>query len=106
MSTHEQVETSNGASVLLDAREQFLGYIRRRIDDPELAEDLLQESLLRAPVHPESARPIGKRPPRNQGPWGVTFLVLCVLDSERAWRGCAPSRPDRRRESPEGVVTR
>jgi RNA polymerase sigma factor (sigma-70 family) len=33
---------------LLDAREKFLGYIRKRVADPELAEDLLQDSLLRA----------------------------------------------------------
>ena len=33
---------------LLEARGQFLGYIRKRIDDPELAEDILQDSLLRA----------------------------------------------------------
>lgn len=33
---------------LLDGRERFLAYIRRRIADPELAEDILQESLLRA----------------------------------------------------------
>ncbi len=26
---------------LLDAREQFLGYIRKRIKDPDLAEDIL-----------------------------------------------------------------
>lgn len=33
---------------LLDARSQFLGYIRTRIDDPEPAEDILQDGLLRA----------------------------------------------------------
>lgn len=33
---------------LLDARDQLLGYIRKRISDPDLAEDILQESLLRA----------------------------------------------------------
>jgi len=36
------------ASRLLDARGQFLGYIQKRIKDPELAEDILQDSLLRA----------------------------------------------------------
>ena len=35
-------------SQLLGAREKFLGYIRKRIADPDLAEDILQESLLRA----------------------------------------------------------
>lgn len=33
---------------LLEARGQFLGYVRKRIDDPDLAEDILQDSLLRA----------------------------------------------------------
>src|SRR5690242_2236161 len=36
------------ATRLVDAREQFLGYIRKRVQDPELAEDILQDSLLRA----------------------------------------------------------
>ena len=35
-------------SQLLGARQKFLGYIRKRIADPDLAEDILQESLLRA----------------------------------------------------------
>jgi RNA polymerase sigma factor (sigma-70 family) len=29
-------------------RDAFLAYVRRRVDDPELAEDVLQDSLLRA----------------------------------------------------------
>lgn len=33
---------------LAAGRDAFLGYLRRRLDDPELAEDLLQDSLLRA----------------------------------------------------------
>ena len=33
---------------LVAGREAFLAYLRRRIDDPELAEDVLQDSLLRA----------------------------------------------------------
>ncbi|MCC6174407.1 MAG: sigma-70 family RNA polymerase sigma factor [Chloroflexi bacterium] len=33
---------------LANARDQFLGYVRKRIQDPELAEDILQDSLLRA----------------------------------------------------------
>jgi RNA polymerase sigma factor (sigma-70 family) len=33
---------------LADGRDAFLAYLRRRLDDPELAEDLLQDSLLRA----------------------------------------------------------
>jgi RNA polymerase sigma-70 factor (ECF subfamily) len=33
---------------LASERDAFLAYLRRRLDDPELAEDLLQDSLLRA----------------------------------------------------------
>lgn len=33
---------------LFDARDRFLGYIRKRIGDPDLAEDILQDGLLRA----------------------------------------------------------
>jgi RNA polymerase sigma-70 factor (ECF subfamily) len=33
---------------LAAGRDAFLAYLRRRLDDPELAEDLLQDSLLRA----------------------------------------------------------
>jgi RNA polymerase sigma factor (sigma-70 family) len=33
---------------LLDSRQQFLAYVQARISDPDLAEDILQESLLRA----------------------------------------------------------
>jgi hypothetical protein len=44
----DQRRRSSIAERLLDARGQFLGYLRKRIDDPELAEDILQDSLLRA----------------------------------------------------------
>jgi RNA polymerase sigma-70 factor (ECF subfamily) len=37
-----------GVEPLLAARERFLGYVRRRIRDPDLAEDILQDALLRA----------------------------------------------------------
>jgi RNA polymerase sigma-70 factor (ECF subfamily) len=36
------------AHQLAAGRDAFLAYLRRRVDDPELAEDLLQDSLLRA----------------------------------------------------------
>ncbi len=35
-------------SRLLSHREKLLGYVRSKINDPELAEDVLQESLLKA----------------------------------------------------------
>jgi RNA polymerase sigma-70 factor, ECF subfamily len=40
---HERIKAR-----LIEARGQFLGYIKKRIDDPELAEDVLQDSLVRA----------------------------------------------------------
>jgi RNA polymerase sigma-70 factor (ECF subfamily) len=38
----------NIESQLIDSREKFLGYIRKRISDPDMAEDILQDSLLKA----------------------------------------------------------
>ncbi|MGB9773033.1 MAG: RNA polymerase sigma factor [Bacteroidota bacterium] len=35
-------------SQLISGREKFLAYIRKRISDPNLAEDILQDSLLKA----------------------------------------------------------
>lgn len=35
-------------SQLAAGREKFLGYIRKRVSDPELAEDILQDCLLKA----------------------------------------------------------
>lgn len=35
-------------SQLVAGREKFLGYIRKRVSDPELAEDILQDCLLKA----------------------------------------------------------
>jgi RNA polymerase sigma factor (sigma-70 family) len=33
---------------LLESRERFLGYVRARVSDPALAEDILQDSFLKA----------------------------------------------------------
>lgn len=38
----------NTESQLVSSREKFLGYIRKRIADPDLAEDILQDCLLKA----------------------------------------------------------
>ena len=40
--------TDSVESQLVGARQKFLDYIRKRVADPELAEDILQDSLLRA----------------------------------------------------------
>ncbi|MBI3964985.1 MAG: hypothetical protein HY329_05050 [Chloroflexi bacterium] len=41
-------DTNASLAALLSSREQLLGYVRRKLDDPELAEDILQESLVKA----------------------------------------------------------
>ena len=63
---------------LLDARGQFLGYIRKRIDDPELAEDILQDSLLRA----IRATP-GLRDEERLIPWFYRVLQNAIVDTYR-----------------------
>jgi RNA polymerase sigma-70 factor (ECF subfamily) len=65
-------------SRLLEAREKFLGYIRKRVDDPELAEDILQESLLRA----LQAGP-ALRDDRRLMPWFYSILQNAIVDSYR-----------------------
>jgi RNA polymerase sigma factor (sigma-70 family) len=71
-------------SRLLEAREQFLGYIRKRVDDPELAEDILQDSLLRA----IQATP-ALRDERRLVPWFYSILQHAIIDAYRR-RGAAP----------------
>jgi RNA polymerase sigma factor (sigma-70 family) len=70
-------------SRLLEARETFLGYIRKRVDDPELAEDILQDSLLRA---------LQAAPDLRDGsrlvPWFYRILQHAIIDAYR--RGAAP----------------
>jgi RNA polymerase sigma factor (sigma-70 family) len=63
---------------LLDARDQFLGYIRKRIDDPELAEDILQDSLLRA----IRAAP-DLRDEERLIPWFYRVLQNAIVDAYR-----------------------
>ncbi len=41
-------KVTNIESQLVAGRERFLGYIRKRVSDPELAEDILQDCLLKA----------------------------------------------------------
>jgi RNA polymerase sigma-70 factor (ECF subfamily) len=73
-------------SRLLDAREQLLGYVRKRIDDPELAEDILQDSLLRA----LRAAP-DLRDERRLVPWFYRILQHAIVDAYRR-RGAATKR--------------
>jgi len=63
---------------LLDARDQFLGYVRKRISDPELAEDILQDSLLRAiRAAPEL------RDEERIIPWFYRVLQNAIVDTYR-----------------------
>ena len=66
------------ATELVDARATFLAYIRRRIADPELAEDILQDSLLRA----IQAAP-GVRDEERLVPWFYTILQHAIVDAYR-----------------------
>jgi RNA polymerase sigma-70 factor (ECF subfamily) len=73
-------------SRLLEAREQFLGYLRKRVADPELAEDILQDSLLRA----IQAAP-DLRDEQRLVPWFYRILQHAIIDTYRR-RGTAPQQ--------------
>jgi RNA polymerase sigma-70 factor (ECF subfamily) len=84
-----QTEQHGGGRIeerLLAARGQFLGYIRKRIDDPELAEDILQDSLLRA----LRAAP-DLRHEERLIPWFYRVLQNAVVDAYRR-RGAEQAR--------------
>jgi RNA polymerase sigma factor (sigma-70 family) len=74
----DQQRQSSIEERLLDARDQFLGYIRKRIDDPELAEDILQDSLLRAI---RSAPDL--RDEERLIPWFYRVLQNAIVDTYR-----------------------
>ena len=63
---------------LLDARGQFLAYIRGRVADPELAEDILQDSLLRAVRGAASLRD-----DERLLPWFSRVLHNAIVDAYR-----------------------
>jgi RNA polymerase sigma-70 factor, ECF subfamily len=66
------------ASRLLASRGTFLDYIRRRVADPELAEDILQESLLRAIRAAPSLRDDDRLVP-----WFRRILQNAIVDAHR-----------------------
>jgi RNA polymerase sigma-70 factor (ECF subfamily) len=66
------------AARLVDAREQFLGYVRKRVADPELAEDILQDSLLRAIRAAPSLRD-----EERLVPWFYSVLQHAIVDAYR-----------------------
>ena len=63
---------------LLGARQKFLNYIRKRVADPELAEDILQDSLLRA----VQALP-ALRDEQRLVPWFYNILNNAIVDTYR-----------------------
>src|SRR5215213_7445644 len=77
MQTHQHSGTGIEER-LIDARDQFLGYIRKRIDDSELAEDILQDSLLRA----IRAAP-DLRDEERLIPWFYRVLHNAIVDTYR-----------------------
>jgi RNA polymerase sigma factor (sigma-70 family) len=63
---------------LLASRDRFLGYVRKRVGDPELAEDILQESPLRA----IRAAPDLRQQDRVV-PWFYSVLQNAIVDAYR-----------------------
>lgn len=63
---------------LLESRDRFLAYIRVRISDPDLAEDILQDSLLKAL---QSAP--GLRDEERLVPWFYRILHNAIIDVYR-----------------------
>lgn len=74
----DQRKSRNIEAHLLSAREQFLGYIRKRVDDPELAEDILQDSLLRA-----TRAATELRDEERLVPWFYRVLQNAIVDAYR-----------------------
>ena len=63
---------------LVAARERFLAFVRSRVNDPDLAEDIVQESLLRA----VRAAP-DLRDEERLVPWFYRVLQHAVVDAYR-----------------------
>lgn len=73
---------------LLESRERFLAFLRSKLNDPDLAEDLLQESLLKA----VRAAP-NLRAEEQLVPWFFAILRNAVTDAYRR-QGRAPDLAD------------
>ncbi len=90
---------------LAASRERFLAYVRRRIADPELAEDLVQESLLRAVrAAPEL------RDEERLLPWFYRILRHAIVDAyrlqgrERKFRAAAEAEDAPEAPEEEAIV--
>ncbi|SFS10323.1 RNA polymerase sigma-70 factor, ECF subfamily [Granulicella pectinivorans] len=64
-------------NTLLDHRSQFLGFVRRRVENPALAEDILQSAYIRA-LQSESAPP-----EESVVAWFYRILRNAVIDHYR-----------------------
>ncbi len=87
MQTTDQPSADALIARLLAARAQFLGYIRKRLANADEAEDLLQESLLKA----LRAAP-ALRDPDRLVPWFYRLLEHAIIDAYRRRRGEQRSR--------------
>jgi RNA polymerase sigma-70 factor (ECF subfamily) len=83
---HDQVVTHDRVALLLKHRKELLGYLRKKLASPELAEDLLQDSLMKALRKAPDIRDEEKLLP-----WFYRILRNAVIDTYRS-RGAAPGR--------------
>jgi RNA polymerase sigma-70 factor (ECF subfamily) len=81
--THDAGGSPELQQALLDSRDRFLGYVRKRVADPDLAEDIVQDSLLRA----IQAAPDLRQQDRLI-PWFYSVLRNAIVDAYRR-RGVA-----------------
>ena len=76
--SRDSAPATGTVQALLDGRERFLAYVRSKIADPELAEDVLQESLLKAlRAAPEL------REEEKLVPWFYRVLGNAITDAYR-----------------------
>lgn len=71
-------QTDELVSQLLKSRDKFLGYIRKRISDPELSEDILQECLLKAVQNASTIKD-----DENLVRWFYRILQNAIIDAYR-----------------------
>ena len=79
-SAESQESSNNMVSVeeLIPARERFLNYVRARVSDPALAEDILQDSLLKALTKAPAIRD-----EERIVPWFYRVLHNAIVDTYR-----------------------
>jgi RNA polymerase sigma-70 factor (ECF subfamily) len=75
---HQAPGSSLVGHELIKSRDRFLEYVRARVADPELAEDILQDSLLRA----VQAAPTLRQQDRLD-PWFYSVLQHAIVDAYR-----------------------